>query len=471
MSPEVITHRPYTYASDMWSLGCILYEAAVRQPAFNAKGLPQLVVKILRNAYTPIPTCFSRPFVQLVGCLLRADPEQRPSAAELLGTGFVRKHLEQMMAVVLVRQPQQQRVQGQGAGGQTLAPNEAVDPGTSRPDAESTAGAAAVVAAAPPSDVSPCPARAVEDGVSTSSSNSCQAAAAGVKSVVASRWRTPEPVLEFDMRNMAAAVKRMAKAPAAVGPSFKCPRPAGGGAKGAAAIPARVPADAAAATTVAGGVVSGQLYKGRGSRQSTRQRSPPLWQQALGYGACKGQHSSHSTAKGATAAAATGSDAVACSSLSSTHPTLRPEAEVQGKGRNSPGWGNGGEGASVKRLKGLQSQLPAPVHVSRGKVVKAWEVGAQWEQQRSKLAERRYQARCLEQRLAREQVNTADNTYLELQSISARPRTFSMFFYRILHAALSCGRCILATVHCTFTLVKIAPGPGIKSGLISRGSK
>jgi serine/threonine protein kinase len=43
-SPEVIAARPYTYASDMWSLGCVLYEMAARRPAFEALGLPQLMV-------------------------------------------------------------------------------------------------------------------------------------------------------------------------------------------------------------------------------------------------------------------------------------------------------------------------------------------------------------------------------------------------------------------------------------------
>lgn len=42
MSPEVITHRPYTFASDMWALGVVLYEMAARKPAFDARGLPQV---------------------------------------------------------------------------------------------------------------------------------------------------------------------------------------------------------------------------------------------------------------------------------------------------------------------------------------------------------------------------------------------------------------------------------------------
>jgi NIMA (never in mitosis gene a)-related kinase len=42
MSPEALSHRPYTFASDMWALGVVLYEMAARRPAFDARGLPQV---------------------------------------------------------------------------------------------------------------------------------------------------------------------------------------------------------------------------------------------------------------------------------------------------------------------------------------------------------------------------------------------------------------------------------------------
>ena len=51
-SPEVIAARPYTYASDLWSLGCVLYEMAARRPAFEALGLPQLMVRCTMAIYS-----------------------------------------------------------------------------------------------------------------------------------------------------------------------------------------------------------------------------------------------------------------------------------------------------------------------------------------------------------------------------------------------------------------------------------
>jgi len=43
-------------------------------PGPTARGLPQLVVKIIRNDYAPIPSHFSRPFAALIASMLRADP-------------------------------------------------------------------------------------------------------------------------------------------------------------------------------------------------------------------------------------------------------------------------------------------------------------------------------------------------------------------------------------------------------------
>ena len=47
MSPEVCQSKPYSYASDVWSLGCILYELCMLQHAFSGENLLGLVFKIV----------------------------------------------------------------------------------------------------------------------------------------------------------------------------------------------------------------------------------------------------------------------------------------------------------------------------------------------------------------------------------------------------------------------------------------
>ena len=49
MSPEVCESKPYTYASDVWALGCILYELCTLKHAFMSENLLGLVFKIVRD--------------------------------------------------------------------------------------------------------------------------------------------------------------------------------------------------------------------------------------------------------------------------------------------------------------------------------------------------------------------------------------------------------------------------------------
>jgi NIMA (never in mitosis gene a)-related kinase 1/4/5 len=49
MSPEVCQNKPYTYQSDIWALGCILYELCTLKHAFHAENLLGLVFKIVQD--------------------------------------------------------------------------------------------------------------------------------------------------------------------------------------------------------------------------------------------------------------------------------------------------------------------------------------------------------------------------------------------------------------------------------------
>ena len=55
MSPEVCQSKPYNYTSDVWSLGCILYELCTLKHAFSGENLLGLVFKIVQEKHEPIP--------------------------------------------------------------------------------------------------------------------------------------------------------------------------------------------------------------------------------------------------------------------------------------------------------------------------------------------------------------------------------------------------------------------------------
>ncbi|XP_067371100.1 serine/threonine-protein kinase Nek5 isoform X4 [Channa argus] len=93
LSPEICESRPYNNKTDIWSLGCVLYELCTLRHPFEGSSLRQLVVKICMGRYNPVPKHYSYDLRLLVTQLFKVNPRDRPSVTSVLRRPFLEKHI------------------------------------------------------------------------------------------------------------------------------------------------------------------------------------------------------------------------------------------------------------------------------------------------------------------------------------------------------------------------------------------
>uniref|UniRef100_A0A7S3G4B8 non-specific serine/threonine protein kinase n=1 Tax=Palpitomonas bilix TaxID=652834 RepID=A0A7S3G4B8_9EUKA len=96
VSPEMWKNRPYDMKSDIWSLGCILYEMTALHPPFRANDVNSLARKAMGGMYPQIPYRYSSDLAATIKKLLDTNPSSRPNIDDVLGLPVIKKQRERM---------------------------------------------------------------------------------------------------------------------------------------------------------------------------------------------------------------------------------------------------------------------------------------------------------------------------------------------------------------------------------------
>eukprot|EP01062_Namystynia_karyoxenos_P077552 TRINITY_DN7836_c1_g2_i1.p1 TRINITY_DN7836_c1_g2~~TRINITY_DN7836_c1_g2_i1.p1 ORF type:complete len:818 (+),score=274.53 TRINITY_DN7836_c1_g2_i1:127-2454(+) len=132
-SPELCRGHAYNNKSDIWALGCLLYEVLALDVPFKARDMNGLMRRILDDPVPSLPRGVDPRWQPLVEQLLAKDAAQRPEIAGVLRSSLLRELFGRLAADF-----------EQAATQQELAVRDAPPPGPS--------ARAAAAAAAPPPD-------------------------------------------------------------------------------------------------------------------------------------------------------------------------------------------------------------------------------------------------------------------------------------------------------------------------------
>ena len=103
-SPEIWNDLPYDYKSDIWSLGCIVYELCQLRPPFRGTNLRELSRNVIRGYYLPISSYYSNDMRNIIAMMLRVDANKRASTDELLTHPIIQKRIQNARNNIIIRE-------------------------------------------------------------------------------------------------------------------------------------------------------------------------------------------------------------------------------------------------------------------------------------------------------------------------------------------------------------------------------
>nr|XP_019943683.1 PREDICTED: serine/threonine-protein kinase Nek3 [Paralichthys olivaceus] len=112
VAPEIWDNKPYNNKSDVWSLGCVLYELCTLRHPFQASSWKSLILKVCRGTYPPLPKHLPYELQYLVKHMFKTNPKDRPSLHTILTSHRVSKLLRSHFPSQVMEAEEQRRRSG-----------------------------------------------------------------------------------------------------------------------------------------------------------------------------------------------------------------------------------------------------------------------------------------------------------------------------------------------------------------------
>uniref|UniRef100_UPI00398F50D3 serine/threonine-protein kinase Nek3 isoform X2 n=1 Tax=Pristiophorus japonicus TaxID=55135 RepID=UPI00398F50D3 len=103
VSPEIWENKPYNNKSDIWALGCVLYELCTLRHPFQSNSWKNLILKICKGSYTPIPRHYSYELQYIIKQMFKKNPKDRPSVSTILARHCFAKFISKLLSPEMVK--------------------------------------------------------------------------------------------------------------------------------------------------------------------------------------------------------------------------------------------------------------------------------------------------------------------------------------------------------------------------------
>ena len=96
ISPELCKDLPYDKKSDVWALGCVLYEMVMLKHPFDAETQLELYTKIINDDYEEVDDYYSKGLVKFIEMMLQKDYHKRPGIEEVIVMDVFQRKMKEL---------------------------------------------------------------------------------------------------------------------------------------------------------------------------------------------------------------------------------------------------------------------------------------------------------------------------------------------------------------------------------------